>query len=173
MSDMFRRWPSSFTPLNPSSTGGMGKAATTFYKPLPTTLGEKREASTPWVFTVNWALPCYDNPSCVSAGPDHQYTTQQWIWTPLNFNLLRVSSGNQFHYSCMSMAITVTYYNAHTYIVSMSRNYSTHSVLDGWQPNAVGIWEALGKWHGWAKGWLKVVPLDLLHLFKVTAGTKR
>ena len=42
----------SFTPLVMSTTGGMGKAATTFYKTLASTISEKR--NTEYSQTVNW-----------------------------------------------------------------------------------------------------------------------
>ena len=43
---------SSFTPLVLSSTGGMGKAATTFYKRLSSMLSEKRDV--PYSTTIGW-----------------------------------------------------------------------------------------------------------------------
>lgn len=42
----------SFTPLVLSTTGGMGRAATTFYKRLASMLAEKRD--TPYSLTLNW-----------------------------------------------------------------------------------------------------------------------
>ena len=41
-----------FTPLVMSTTGGMGKAATTFYKRLTSMLSEKRDV--PYAKTLNW-----------------------------------------------------------------------------------------------------------------------
>ena len=41
-----------FTPLVMSTTGGMGKAATTFYKRLASMLSEKRDV--PYAKTLNW-----------------------------------------------------------------------------------------------------------------------
>ena len=41
-----------FTPMVLSTTGGMGRAATTFYKRLASNIAEKREAS--YAVTLNW-----------------------------------------------------------------------------------------------------------------------
>ena len=45
-----------FTPLVISTTGGMGKAATTFYKRLASMISDKRDVS--YSKTVNWICCC-------------------------------------------------------------------------------------------------------------------
>ena len=63
-----------FTPLVFSTTGGMGREATTFYKRLADMLARKQRKPYPVVISWLRCSPLSDHPSCASAGLDHPST---------------------------------------------------------------------------------------------------
>ena len=79
---------STFTPLVLSSTGGMGKAATTFYKRLSSMLSEKRDVPYSTMIGVGSALPCFEHRSCRSEAQGHLGTDQSYL-SLSRFKLLR------------------------------------------------------------------------------------
>ena len=91
----FARWNTQlslpFTPLVLSSTGGMGKAATTFYKRLSSMLSEREMCpAVRWLdgYGVGWALPCFEHRSCRSEAQGHLSTDQSYL-SLSRFKLLR------------------------------------------------------------------------------------
>ena len=96
----------SFTPLVMSTMGGMGKAASTFYKRLTSMLSEKRDIS--YEKTMNW-IRCRLSFALLRAsimsirwGQDHPdvIQLQRAPLDPSIFSLLKVVFTNNFRYIC-------------------------------------------------------------------------
>ena len=87
-----------FTPLVLSTTGRMGRAATTFYKRLASMVGEKRGVT--YATTLNWircrlSFALLRLQSCPLEGQDHHNTTQV-LNAQLNYSSLKATSTNLY-----------------------------------------------------------------------------